>query len=56
MDNLKDVETVNLKRLLRNMTNIFPLKIEDVDAELVREKLFHSFVKSNLIDTNQQKE
>lgn len=48
MDNLKDVETNNLKRLLRNMTNIFPNKIEDVEAEIVREKLFHSLVKTNL--------
>lgn len=48
MDELKDVETVNLKRLLRNMTNIFPLKIEDVDATIVRSKLFSSLVKTNL--------
>lgn len=32
MDNLKDVETNTLKRLYRNLTNIFPIKIEDVDS------------------------
>jgi len=40
MDNLKDVETKTLKRLLRNLQNIFPIKIEDVDATIIRSKLF----------------
>ena len=31
MDNLKDVDTTQLKRLLRNIQNIFPLKLADID-------------------------
>ena len=44
MDNLKDVDTTKLKRLLRNINNIFPLKIEDVDPVQIRIKLFSSIV------------
>lgn len=46
MDILKDVETVSLKRLYRNVQNIFPLKIEDVNPVQIRTKLFSSLVKS----------
>ena len=45
MDNLKDVDTQNLKRLLRNINNIFPLKIEDVNSQTIRNKLFTSVYK-----------
>ena len=31
MGNLKDVHTDDLRRLLRNLNHIFPMKIEDVD-------------------------
>jgi hypothetical protein len=44
MDNLKDVDTSKLKKLLRNINNIFPLKIEDVNPVEIREKLFTSIV------------
>lgn len=42
MDNLKDVDTSRLKKLLRNLNNIFPLRIQDVDPTVIREKLFTS--------------
>jgi hypothetical protein len=44
MNNLKDVDTSKLKKLLRNINNIFPIKIEDVNPVLIREKLFSSIV------------
>lgn len=39
-DNLKDASTQDLKRLYRNVQNIFPLKIHEVDANIIRDKLF----------------
>lgn len=39
-DNLKDASTHDLKRLYRNVQNIFPLKIHEVDPNIIREKLF----------------
>jgi hypothetical protein len=47
MDNLKDAQTKDLKRLLRNLNNIFPLRIEDVDAQKIRTKLFTSLYNTN---------
>lgn len=44
MNNLKDVDTSKLKKLLRNINNIFPIKIEDVNSNQIREKLFSSIV------------
>lgn len=40
MDNLKDANTADLKRLLRNLQNIFPLRIETVNPLTIRNKLF----------------
>ena len=40
MDNLKDASTSDLKRLYRNVQNIFPLKIHEVEPAVIRRKLF----------------
>ena len=40
MDNLKDASTSDLKRLYRNVQNIFPLKIHEVEPGVIRTKLF----------------
>ena len=39
-DNLKDATTHDLKRLYRNVQNIFPLKINEIDPSMIRTKLF----------------
>lgn len=39
-DSLKDANTHDLKRLYRNVQNIFPLKITEIEAEMIRKKLF----------------
>ena len=44
---MKDVETTSLKKLFRNLTNIFTMKLEDVDPYLIRNKLFSTLVKTN---------
>ncbi|KRX03151.1 hypothetical protein PPERSA_10232 [Pseudocohnilembus persalinus] len=56
MDHIKDVETVNLKRLLRNLTGIFPSSIEQVDPMMVRQKMFQTLVKSKLEEQQKQEE
>eukprot|EP01016_Furgasonia_blochmanni_P045391 TRINITY_DN6390_c0_g1_i1.p1 TRINITY_DN6390_c0_g1~~TRINITY_DN6390_c0_g1_i1.p1 ORF type:complete len:265 (+),score=33.46 TRINITY_DN6390_c0_g1_i1:82-876(+) len=46
-DNMKDVETKDLKRLVRNLQNIFPLNFDDCDPYIIRQKLFSSKVTKN---------
>lgn len=43
-DDMKEVETKDLKRLVRNMNNIFPLKLSDVDSNKIKHKLFSHLV------------
>lgn len=54
MDELKDVETTSLKKLLRNLQNIFNMKLEEVRASQIRQKLFSTLVKTNLNATASQ--
>ena len=39
MGTLKDIHTDDLRRLLRNLTHIFPQKIDDVDNLTIKTKL-----------------
>jgi len=55
MDRLKDVETLNLKRLYRNAVSFFPSRIYEVNPELIRDKLFSSFRVSAVELTSAQK-
>ncbi|KAL4461442.1 hypothetical protein ABPG74_016066 [Tetrahymena malaccensis] len=46
MDEFKDVDTTALKRLYRNLQNIFNMKLEDVRASEIRNRLFTTLVKN----------
>ena len=39
MEHLKDAEEAELKRMVRNMSTLFPLKIEQVNEEEIRKKV-----------------
>ena len=39
MGSLKDIHTDDLRRLLRNLSHIFPQKIEDIDSLTIKTKL-----------------
>ena len=43
---MKEVDARTLKRLNINMNNIFPLKLDDVQPNVIKNKLFSSLLKT----------
>ena len=43
---MKEVDARTLKRLNINMNNIFPLKLDDVQPSVIKNKLFSSLLKT----------